>query len=99
MYRAPVLLAFAAIIMSRSLGAQSDSALAWVREAPHRAEKLAGCFRLTNAIRDSVTVPPVFHLSATAVRALGYHRIASFWTDLPRLESAETRPIWTPVTD
>jgi hypothetical protein len=82
-----------------SLTAQSDSALAWVREAPSRARKLAGCYLLMAPIKDSIEVPASFQLSSTRVRALGYHRVAHFWTNLPRLQSAETRPIWTPRTD
>lgn len=85
-------------VAPRSLTAQSDSALAWVREAPGRARQLAGCYRLDAPIKDSIEVPASFQLSSTRVRALGYHRVAHFWTNLPRLRGAETRPIWTPRT-
>ena len=78
----------------------SDSAAhAWVREAPQRAQAIAGCYRLAKAIRDTVDVPSSFRLTSERVTALGYHRPAHFWTDLPKAAGAETRPIWTPRRD
>src|ERR1700730_13173412 len=79
---------------------QSDSAaLAWVRESPRRAAILAGCYRLNAPIKDSVNVRSAFRLTASRVKALGYHRPAHYWTDLPKSTDAETRPIWTPYSD
>ena len=78
----------------------NDSAAhAWVREAPQRAQAMAGCYRLAKAIRDSVDVPSSFRLTSERVTALGYHRPAHFWTDLPQASGGETRPIWTPRRD
>jgi len=88
----------ATIVFAGSLNAQDSSAMAWLREAPHRAATLAGCYRLNSPIRDTVVVPQTFRLTTRPVRALGYHRVASFWTDMPRMRFAETRPIWTPRT-
>src|ERR1043165_2384997 len=99
MYRVLLASALLAAIMPEPSFAQSDSALAWVREAPRRAKKLAGCYELSEPIRDSISVPRAFRLSARKVLSLGHHGIAHFWTDLPPLGSAETRPIWTPQSD
>jgi len=88
------------LLLVPSLHAQRDTnAYTWLREAPRRAEKLAGCYRLATPIEDSIAVPAAFRLSPRPVGALGYHRVAAFWTDLPRVDRAETRPIWTPLTD
>ena len=87
------------LVFAGPLSAQIDSSsMAWLREAPKRAAALAGCYRLSSSIRDTVVVPEAFRLTARPVDALGYHRLASFWTDMPRVRFAETRPIWTPRT-
>jgi hypothetical protein len=81
-------------------GFPSDSAAhIWLRESPQWALKLAGCYSLSAPIYDSVMVPRSFRLLTSRVRALGYHRISHFWTNLPRDTDAETRPIWTPYAD
>jgi len=85
---------------ARAQGFPSDSAAhTWLRKSPEWAVKLAGCYSLSAPIHDSVTVPRSFRLLTSRVRALGYHRISHFWTNLPRDTTAETRPIWTPYTD
>jgi hypothetical protein len=78
-------------------GFPSDSAAhMWLRESPRWAVQLAGCYSLSAPIHDSVIVRRSFRLLSSEVRALGYHRIRHFWTNLPRDTLAETRPIWTP---
>ena len=89
----------AALAFGGPLHAQADSAMAWVREAPRRATLLAGCYALGAPIHDSVAVPATLRLTDIRVRALGYHRPAHFWTDLPQSNHAEIRPIWTPKSD
>jgi len=84
----------------RAQGFPSDSAAhTWLLESPGWAAKLAGCYSLTAPIHDSVTVPRSFRLLTARVRALGYHRISHFWTNLPRDAAAETHPIWTPYAN
>jgi hypothetical protein len=86
--------------VARAQGFPSDSAAhAWLLESPRWAAQLAGCYSLSASIHDSVSVARSFRLLTSQVRALGYHRISHFWTNLPRDAAAETRPIWTPYAE
>jgi hypothetical protein len=96
----PLALTSALVRTAGAQGFPSDSAAhIWLRESPRWAVKLAGCYSLSAPIHDFLIVPRSFRLLTSRVRALGYHRISHFWTNLPRDTAAETRPIWTPYAD
>jgi hypothetical protein len=61
------------------------------------AGALAGCYRFSRPLSDSLAIPDTLRLLLHPVRELGYHRLGSFRTTLRKLTTGETPPIWTPL--